>query len=135
MNPFLEWKPMSEAPKDGTRILVLDEDHNAWVASWDGRYDWQVTEYMDDTRVWSINIKDPIAWSRLVVPLVYPCHCGGLFWIKGGDVIADDIRYIKFAVCDKCEILLREQKECTISETIRNYNRRKDERDDHSNQQ
>lgn len=124
MNPSLEWKPMSEAPKDGTRILVIDDEHCPYVVSWDGQHDWQITEVTQNTRVWPINIKDPIAWSRLAVPLIYPCKCGGLFWIQGGDKITPDTRCWKFAMCDACTVMLREEERCTISETIRNYNRR-----------
>lgn len=61
-----EWQPMSEAPRDGTRILVVDIWDNMHVAYW--CVDW-------DKEFWSTNqmagIKldplkiEPVRWMHL----------------------------------------------------------------------
>lgn len=64
-NPSSNWRPISEAPRDGTRILVIDpEDGTIEIAYW-GEHAWREPAWLHSSGEW------PIA-AKLFQPLPSP---------------------------------------------------------------
>lgn len=70
-SPPSPWRDMESAPKDGTRVLVLDSDGEAKIAKCvDG--DW--CEFFDGTQGGDVDFRHPTAWQPLPSP---PLEGGG----------------------------------------------------------
>jgi Protein of unknown function (DUF551) len=69
-----EWQPIETAPKDGTRILIFDQ--NIYIASWSdevqfGQFEfrpgWQIFD-VDGDQFYSVASEHPTHWMSLPAP-------------------------------------------------------------------
>lgn len=69
----MEWDNMENAPKDGSRILIKDNDGVVYVAAWIGYnlglgktkfYDWVIPESWQDEQGGYYEIDNPVGWMH-----------------------------------------------------------------------
>ncbi len=74
--PWLDWKPIASAPKDGTTVLLYSEDiepnifqglWQAWTGSWEGGGEW-VDIWNNDPIETNSGMIFPKLWASIPVP-------------------------------------------------------------------